>query len=214
MIDYRHLRGKLSQARIKDNQGKGRGVWVTLCTYAHVVRSRWRKWKISRAAAAATRTRLPMCVKLRVHARRTRRAYRRERVIRSLGASEPRYRRVYVPAGADLVVNPARGSFLEHVNTALSSENFGSLRGGGGAEFIVNHGAPLRPLHAELLQRLRARIFGISKFIAPPVAMRTMSTIASPPSPPPPPSCEMGSIDVCEMGISAYTEWYFNRLQN
>lgn len=37
----------------------------------------------------------------------------------------------YMPAGADLVVNLARGSFLEHVNTGLSSENFGLYARGG-----------------------------------------------------------------------------------
>lgn len=54
-----------------------------------------------------------------------------------------------MPAGADLVVNLARGSFLEHVNAGLSPENFAFYAGGGGAEFVVNHGAPSRSSHAE-----------------------------------------------------------------
>lgn len=37
-----------------------------------------------------------------------------------------------MPAGADLVVNLARGSFLERVNTGLSSENFARLYARGG----------------------------------------------------------------------------------
>lgn len=36
-----------------------------------------------------------------------------------------------MPAGVDLVVNLARESFLEHVNTGLSSENFGLYAQGG-----------------------------------------------------------------------------------
>jgi len=57
-------------------------------------------------------------------------AHRRKRVIRSLEAAS-RDIGGYMPAGADLVVNLARGSFLEHVNTGLSTENFGLYARGG-----------------------------------------------------------------------------------
>lgn len=85
--------------------------------------------------------------KLRVRTWRTRHAYGRGRVIRSLEAAS-RDIGGYMPAGADLVVNLARGSFLEHVNAGLSLRKLRFLRGAG-EEFAVNHGGSLRSSHAE-----------------------------------------------------------------
>ena len=89
---------------------------------------------------------MPVYVKLRVHMRRT---CTHTDASALLDLSRQRAEiSAYMPAGADLVVNLARESFLEHVNTGLSSENFGLYARGG-----ICHKSwsvrLLRSLHAE-----------------------------------------------------------------
>jgi len=120
---------------------------------------------------------VPVYVKLRVHMRRT---CTHTDASALLDLSRQRAEiSAYMPAGADLVVNLARESFLEHVNTGLSSENFG-LYARGGICHKSRSVRLLRSLHAEHTSAATSTFrFGISKFITLSVTMRVMDAIAN-----------------------------------